>query len=203
MNNSMITFSEDIDDNGLRTTLAVTLPIGVDAESLKRTLTSGTSFLDSPQLRSAVKIASYLSYLRQEGCKTHFYLNAQTLAQLMRRIDDIGPLQLGFYYDQTLQRECEFLLPRAVDEQSSVDELLRSFVSWRLNRGQLNCRMIGVALHLALISRIIRFDKKFLRADFSPMISGLETCHIEFIESAFNSAICRIANQENKANENA
>lgn len=203
MNNSMITFSEDIDDNCLRTVLAVTLPIAIDGDSLKRAIANGMSFQDSPELRSAVKIASYLSYLRREGCKTHFYLNAQTLAQLMRRIDNIGPIQLGFYYDQTLQRECEFVLPRAVDEKSSVDELLRSFVCWRLNRGQLSCRMIGAALHLALIHRIIRFDKKFLNADFSPMISGLETCRIEFIESIFNSAICRIVNQENKTNENA
>ncbi|MFA6103623.1 MAG: hypothetical protein WC721_15640 [Victivallaceae bacterium] len=182
--------------------LAVTLPVRIDGESLKKTLAAGVSFQDSPELRSMVKIASHLSYLQREGSITSFFLSAQSLAQLTHQIDDIDPLQLGFYYEQALRRECELLVPHAVNEKASVAELLRPFVSWRINRGQLCCRMIGAALLLALIHRMIRFDKKFLQADFSPMINGLEACSIDAVESAFNSAISHIADQENSANEN-
>jgi len=175
-----------------KTILALAGSIGIAQESLKETLKRSISFCDPPHVRSAVKAANALTYYRSKSHQAGYHLSSESLMELMKRIDDHGPATLGFYYDRILKLECEFLVPCPIDELASVDKILEPFIRWRLNHNSLNCRMLGLALQVFIIHRVIRFDKKFQEADFTDLIHSLENCPIEIIEPTFESAVGRI-----------
>lgn len=174
------------------TVFALAGSIGVGNEALKYALQKGISFCDPPHLRSAVKAAKGLDYFRANAHRIRYHLASESLGELTRRIDDVGPALLGFHYARVLKNECEFLVPYPIDELASVDKILEPFIRWRLNHNSLNCRMLGLALQLFIVLRVIRFDKKFQGADFSDLIHSLENCPIEIIEPTFESAVGRI-----------
>ena len=177
------------------TVFALAESIGVGNEALKYVLEKGISFYDPPPVRSAVKAANALDYFRAHAYLGRYHLTSESLMALMRRIDDLGPAQFGFHYDRILKQECEFLVPYPIDELASVDKILEPFIRWRLNSEYLNCCMIGLVLQLFIIHRLIRFDKKFKKADFTELINALENCPIETIEPTFESAVRKITEE--------
>ena len=179
-----------------KTVLALAGSIGVGNEALKYALKKGISFCDSPHIRSAVKAVKALEYFRAHAHRIGYHLTSESLMELTRRIDDLGPAMLGFYYDRILKQECEFLVPYPIDGLTSVDKILEPFTRWRLNQNFLNCRMLGLAIQLFIVLRVIRFDKQFRKADFSDLIHSIGTCPIEIIEPTFESAVRKIAEKE-------
>lgn len=175
-----------------KTVFALAGSIGVGNEALKYALQKGISFCDPPHLRSAVKAVKALDYFRANAHRIRYHLTSESLGELTRRIDDLGPAMLGFHYDRILKAECDFLLPYPIDELASSDKILEPFIRWRLNQGVLNCRMLGLALQLFIVLRVMRFNKQFRNGDFSDLIHSLENCPIEIIEATFKSAVGRI-----------
>lgn len=166
-----------------------------NGDIFKKKLKNGISFFNSPEMRTPLKIANTLGYFKKNGDGIRFNLSSQILFELMQRIDDLGPAQFGFHYDRILKQECEFLVPYPIDELASVDKILEPFIRWRLNSEYLNCCMIGLVLQLFIIHRLIRFDKKFKKADFTELINALENCPIETIEPTFESAVRKITEE--------
>jgi hypothetical protein len=111
----------------------------------------------------------------------------------MRRIDEIGPASFGFNYDRILAAECRFLLSRNLSESSSVTDLLQPVILWRNNRSTLNCKMLGPALYLELIHRLIRINPNLIDADFYPMIRVLEQCNTWEIEISLRAKLLEIS----------
>lgn len=74
-----------------------------------------------------------------------FPLSAAKLEALVKRIDVVGPRQLGAFYPILLHRECALLLPRPVYgfDDVAFDILL---ATWSQNAGFFNCAAIGNVL---------------------------------------------------------
>lgn len=91
----------------------------------------------------------------RHGASTPFSLSAQSLFADTRRCDCPGPAKFGFYYEQMLTAECQFLIRRAISELDILD-FYRLVTTWNQNRSRFRCDVIGAVL----AKKLAHFQKR-------------------------------------------
>lgn len=79
------------------------------------------------------------------GASTPFSLSAQSLFTDVRRCDCLGPAKFGFYYEQMLTAECQFLIRREISERDILD-FYHLVTTWNQNRSRFRCDVVGAVL---------------------------------------------------------
>ncbi len=129
---------------------------------------------DPVQLTMA-QIIAFCRDLRSNGNSYPFFLSSETLFSLVEQIDML-PNMLGFHYPDALRRECQFLVPRPIDERMPISQVTIPLQRFLQNQQHLHCpRMLGTGLLLSLLHRFLRGNEKLTKADWTPLVRTVES----------------------------
>lgn len=192
--------SASVDAGGLNTLKALRsfagLPLTDDAVE-RISIVSPISLADPVELAMAMIIARYC-WLCAESKNVEFALSANTLFSQVEDLDML-PKRLGFYHRQVLRRECSMLVPKKMDKRTRLWQLLVPIQRWRTNFLHLqNGPMLGTALLLALMHRLILAEKSLAAADWTPLIMTVALAPVDQLAIAVNDAVLAIIKKSKK-----
>ena len=90
------------------------------------------------------------------------------------------------------------LVPKKMDEITPLWQLLVPIQRWRTNFLYLNCPMLGTALLLALMHRLILAEKSLSAADWTPLIMTVALAPVDQLAIAVNDAVLAIIKKSKK-----
>ncbi|MEI8248654.1 MAG: hypothetical protein WCI51_22680, partial [Lentisphaerota bacterium] len=185
--------SAEADVEGLNTLKALRtfagLPLTDDA--LYRISGTPPILLTDPVELTMAMIVARFRWLCSDCRKVEFSLSSHALLTLVEELDML-PKRLGFYHREVLRRECSMLVPKKMDERTQLWQLLVPIQRWRTNFLYLNCPMLGTALLLSLMHRLIRAEKSLSTADWTPLIMAVALAPVNQLAIAVNDAVLAI-----------
>ena len=191
--------SAEADAEGLNTLKALRtfagLPLTDDAV-YRISVTPPILLTDPVELTMAMNIARY-RWLCAESKNVEFALSSHALLKLVEELDML-PKRLGFYHREVLRRECSMLVPKKMEERTPLWKLIVPFQRWRTNFLHLNCPMLGTALLLSLMHRLIRAEKSLAAADWTPLIMTVALAPVDQLAIAVNDAVLGLIEKSKK-----
>ena len=191
--------SAEADVEGLNTLKALRtfagLPLTDDA--LYRISGTPPILLTDPVELTMAMIVARFRWLCSDCRKVEFSLSSHALLTLVEELDML-PKRLGFYHREVLRRECSMLVPKKMDERTQLWQLLVPIQRWRTNFLYLNCPMLGTALLLSLMHRLIRAEKSLSTADWTPLIMAVALAPVNQLAIAVNDAVLAIIEKSKK-----
>ncbi len=191
--------SASVDAGGLNTLKALRtfagLPLTDDA--VYRISVTPPILLTDPAELSMAMIVARFRWICSDCWKVEFSLSSHALLKLVEELDML-PKSLGFYHREVLRRECSMLVPKKMDEITPLWQLLVPIQRWRTNFLYLNCPMLGTALLLALMHRLIRAEKCLAAADWTPLIMTVALAPVDQLAIAVNDAVLAIIKKSKK-----
>ncbi|MEI8247952.1 MAG: hypothetical protein WCI51_19090 [Lentisphaerota bacterium] len=185
--------SAEADAGGLNTLKALRsfagLPLTDDA--VYRISVTPPILLTDPVELSMAMIVARFRWICSDCWKVEFSLSSHTLLKLVEELDML-PKRLGFYHREVLRRECSMLVPKKLDERTPLWQLIVPIQRWRTNLLYLNCPMIGTALLLSLMHRLIRAKNGLSAADWTPLIMTVALAPVDQLAIAVNDAVLAI-----------
>lgn len=192
--------SAEADVEGLNTLKALRtfagLPLTDDA--LYRISGTPPILLTDPVELTMAMIVARFRWLCSDCRKVEFSLSSHALLTLVEELDML-PKRLGFYHREVLRRECSMLVPKKMDERTRLWQLLVPIQRWRTNFLHLqNGPMLGTALLLALMHRLILAEKSLAAADWTPLIMTVALAPVDQLAIAVNDAVLAIIKKSKK-----
>lgn len=112
----------------------------------------------SPLVCTIREIIQRLQQIHATETKT-FYLDASKLA------DETIPLDFrrenSFFYNQRLLKECNYIIPRPLNENSPTSAIFGTISHWKQNPQLPHSAPIGVALLLNILLRFVITDQRY------------------------------------------
>ena len=90
------------------------------------------------------------------------------------------------------------LVSKKLDEITPLWQLIVPIQRWRTNLLHLNCPMLGTALLLALMHRLILAEKSLSAADWTPLIMTVALAPVDQLAIAVNDAVLAIIKKSKK-----
>ncbi len=191
--------SASVDAGGLDTLKALRsfagLPLTDDAVE-RISIVSPISLTDPVELAMAMIIARYC-WLCAESKNVEFALSANTLFSQVEELDML-PKRLGFYHREVLRHECSLLVSKKLDEITPLWQLIVPIQRWRTNLLHWNCPMLGTALLLSLMHRLIRAETSLSAADWTPLIMTVALASLDQLAIAVNDAVMALIEKSKK-----
>ena len=191
--------SASVDAGGLDTLKALRsfagLPLTDDAVE-RISIVSPISLTDPVELTMAMIVARF-RWICSDCWKVEFSLSSHVLLKLVEELDML-PKRLGFYHREVLRRECSMLVSKKLDEITPLWQLIVPIQRWRTNLLHLNCPMLGTALLLSLMHRLIRAETSLSAADWTPLIMTVALASLDQLAIAVNDAVLAIIKKSKK-----
>ncbi len=153
--------------------------------------------LTAPVELTMAMIVARFRWICSDCWKAEFSLSSHTLLKLVEELDML-PKRLGFYHREVLRRECSMLVSKKLDEITPLWQLIVPIQRWRTNLLHLNCPMLGTALLLALMHRLILAEKSLSAADWTPLIMTVALAPVDQLAIAVNDAVLAIIKKSKK-----
>ena len=122
----------------------------------------------------------------------NFNITNDILFQFTQYLDRYYPTTYGFNYLEILKNECQQILPERwnIKKNTPLEDFCIPIKNFLYSLGTLNNKMIGVALVLLLIKRIIISQPELIKydIDWSPLINCVNPLFIESMPSMINNA---------------
>ena len=90
------------------------------------------------------------------------------------------------------------LVPKKLNERTPLWQLLVPIQRWRTNFLHLNCQMLGTALLLSLMHRLILAEKSLAAADWTPLIMTVALAPVDQLAIAVNDAVLGLIEKSKK-----
>ena len=191
--------SASVDAGGLDTLKALRsfagLPLTDDAVE-RISIVSPISLTDPVELTMAMIVARF-RWLCSDCRKVEFSLSSHTLLKQVEDLDML-PKRLGFYHREVLRHECSMLVPKKLDEITPLWQLVVPIQRWRTNLLYWNCPMLGTALLLSLMHRLIRAETSLSAADWTPLIMTVALASLDQLAIAVNDAVMALIEKSKK-----
>lgn len=143
----------------------------------------------SPATSTILRVSKLMAGLRKDGHAKEFLLSAHALFETTFELDMVSRVKMGFGYAPRLRLECMELVPSHITENNFDEQFLAPLAHWRLNRRFFLCGGLGMALLLAVIHRLIRWDGTLAEADFSKLAVDMMACPLETLPVAFREDV--------------
>jgi hypothetical protein len=147
--------------------------------------------LTDPTCLAMAMIIARFRWICDESKNIEFTLSSKSLLKLVNELDML-PKRLGFYHRDVLLRECSMLVTKKLDEETPLWQLMAPIQRWRTNLLHLNCPMLGTALLLSLMHRLIRAEKCLAMADWTPLIMAVALAPVDQLGITVNDAVLAI-----------